>query len=257
MSTYLPRIADRELDARLAAAGAAVIEGPRACGKTETGRKRAASEVLLDVDADAQRMAALDPRLLLEGAEPRLIDEWQVVPAVWNHVRREMDRRSGKGHFILTGSSVPADDETRHTGAGRVSRLRLRTMSWFEAGQSTGAVSLGGPLQGTFQSCAIQEARVPEIATRICRGGWPADLAQPLASCLTARIDYLEEIRRTDISRLDGISRNPSNVGRVLRSLARNVSTEASLSTIAADAGGSDRPSVRTPYAPIWTHCGV
>ena len=242
MRTYLPRIADRELDARLAAAGAVLIEGPRACGKTETGRNRAASEVLLDVDANAQRMATLDPRLLLDGAEPRLIDEWQVAPTVWNHVRREVDRRPGKGHFILTGSSVPADDETRHTGAGRISRLRLRTLSWYETGLSEGRVSLGDLLQGTFSSCAIEEVSVADIATRLCRGGWPADVELSLSSCLTARVDYLEEIRRTDISRLDGVTRDPANVGRVLRSLARNVSTQASLSTIAADAGGSDRP---------------
>ena len=242
MRMYVPRIADQELDARLAAAGAVLIEGPRACGKTETGRKRAASEVLLDVDANAQRMATLDPRLLLDGAAPRLIDEWQVAPTVWNHVRREVDRRPGKGHFILTGSSVPADDQTRHTGAGRVSRLRLRTLSWFEAGLSAGRVSLADLLQGTFSNCTIDEVGVAEIATRICRGGWPADVEQSLSSCLTARIDYLEEIRRTDISRLDGIVRDPTNVGRVLRSLARNVSTQASLSTIAVDAGGSDRP---------------
>lgn len=113
-----------------------LIEGPRACGKTETARQRAASEVLLDIDDNARQTMAVEPGLVLAGPTPRLIDEWQVEPAIWNHVRRAVDARSARGQFILTGSSVPADDITRHTGAGRISRLRLRTMSSFEMGAS-------------------------------------------------------------------------------------------------------------------------
>ncbi|MEJ7764131.1 MAG: AAA family ATPase, partial [Acidimicrobiales bacterium] len=123
---YLPRVVDAELDARLAAAGAVVIEGPKASGKTETARQRAASSVLLDVDENARRAAGVDPSLVLEGPTPRLIDEWQVEPGLWNHVRRAVDDRGIPGQFVLTGSSVPTDDVARHTGAGRFSFLRMR-----------------------------------------------------------------------------------------------------------------------------------
>ena len=130
------------------AAGAVLIEGPRACGKTVTAHRVAASEVLLDVDRGAQDMIAVNPDLVLEGETPRLLDEWQTAPVIWNHVRRAVDTRPGKGHFILTGSAVPPDDITRHTGAGRIVRVRLRPMSLFELGHSTGSVSLKSVLEG-------------------------------------------------------------------------------------------------------------
>lgn len=138
---YRPRIVDHELSALLAAVGAVVLEGPRGCGKTETGRRASASEVRLDVDDNARAAGLLDPSLLLDGARPRLIDEWQLVPAVWNHVRRAVDEAGGRpGQFILTGSAVPTDDITRHSGALRIGRLRMRPMSLAEAGYSTGEV---------------------------------------------------------------------------------------------------------------------
>ena len=132
-SRYLPRIVDDALATSLQSAGAVLIEGPRACGKTATGRHHAASEILLDVDAGVRRAAELEPRLALEGPAPRLLDEWQSVPSIWNHVRRAVDTG---GRFILTGSAVPPGDTTRHTGAGRVSRLAMRPMSLFESGHS-------------------------------------------------------------------------------------------------------------------------
>ncbi len=146
---YRPRIADHELAWRLAASGAVVIEGPRVCGKTTTARQAAASEVLMDSDPRVGETMAVDPALLLSGASPRLIDEWQAEPAIWNHVRRAVDDRPGLGHFILTGSAVPADDVARHTGAGRMSRLRLRPMSLRELGHSTGHVSLKRLMDGS------------------------------------------------------------------------------------------------------------
>ena len=239
---YLPRIADKELGDRLGAAGAVLIEGPRACGKTETARQQAASEVQLDVDENARHAMAIDPALVLAGDSPLLIDEWQIEPAIWNHVRRAVDRRRSPGQFILTGSAVPADDITRHTGAGRISRIRLRTMSSFEAGFSTGQVALSDLMRGRFEGCPRQGTTLAELVAHLSRGGWPGDLNLAEQACMTARIDYLEEIRRVDIVRVDGVSRNPDHVARVLQSLARNVGTPVSGRTIAADAGGGDGP---------------
>ena len=242
MANYVPRIADAELSNRLSVAGAVLIEGPRACGKTELARRQAASEVLLDIDENARRAMAIDPALVLAGVTPRLIDEWQVEPGIWNHVRRAVDQRGSRGQFILTGSSVPANDITRHTGAGRVSRLRLRTMSSSEMGISTGEISLAGLLMGNFEGCGPADVKVGDLAALICRGGWPGDLDLSVNACLTARVDYLEEIRRVDVSRTDGIARDPANVGRLIQSLARNVATAVSARTLAADVGGEGRP---------------
>ncbi len=239
---YAPRLGDRELTDRLAASGAVLIEGPRACGKTETARQQAASEVLLDIDENARQAMAVEPGLVLAGATPRLIDEWQVEPAIWNHIRRAVDARRARGQFILTGSAVPADDITRHTGAGRISRLRLRPMSSFEMGQSTGEVSLARLLDADFGGCELQNVGLADLASRIGRGGWPGDMDLDERACLSARVDYLDEIRRSDLPRVDGVSRDPDNVGRVLQSLARNVSTPVSIRTIAADAGGDGGP---------------
>ena len=146
---YPSRIADAELAERLAASGAVLVEGARAVGKTATAMQASASQVLLDLDA--QRMMSIDPAAVLTGDPPRLLDEWQLAPEVWNHVRRAVDERSGRGQLILTGSAVPADDVTRHTGAGRFTRLRMRPMSLFESGHSTGAISLRGLLDGEPQ----------------------------------------------------------------------------------------------------------
>ena len=239
---YMPRIADKELGDRLGVAGAVLIEGPRACGKTETARQQAASEVQLDVDENARQAMSIDPSLVLAGDRPRLIDEWQIEPAIWNHVRRDVDRRRSPGQFILTGLAVPADDVTRHPGAGRISRIRLRTMSSFEAGFSAGQVSLSDLMRGRFEGCSRQSTTLAELVAHLSRGGWPGDLHLSDQACMTARIDYLEEIRRVDIARVDGVSRNPDNVARVLQSLARNVATPVSGRTIAADAGGGDGP---------------
>ena len=203
-------------------------------------RQVASSEVLLDVDENARRAAAIDPMLVLTGDAPRLIDEWQIEPALWNHVRRAVDRSGRHGRFILTGAAVPADDIVRHTGAGRISRLRLRTMTLAETHVSSGEISLQGLLQGRFEGCTEPGLPLQDLAVQICRGGWPGHLDLSDEACLTACVDYLEEIRRVDISRPDGVRRAPENVGRVLRSLARSVATSVSARTIAADAGGGD-----------------
>jgi predicted AAA+ superfamily ATPase len=239
---YRPRVADAELADRLRSAGAVVVEGPKACGKTATARQAAASEVLLDVDENARAAVGVDPALVLDGPAPRLIDEWQVEPRIWNHVRRAVDDRVRPGQFILAGSAAPADDATRHTGAGRFSRLRLRPMSLFEADASSGAVSLDGLLAGEPAMSSDPGRTVAELAEEIARGGWPGLRDQPLPSAQQAVRDYLDEIRRTDLNAVDGVRRDPERVGRLLRSLGRNVATNVAASTLAVDAGGSEGP---------------
>jgi predicted AAA+ superfamily ATPase len=239
---YCPRIADAELRACLASAGAVVIEGPKACGKTRMAQQLAASAVLLDVDPSALQALAVDPALVLAGARPRLLDQWQMEPALWNQVRRAVDVCGEPGQFLLTGSAVPADDAARHTGAGRFSFLRLRPMTLLEIGAGQGGVSLAALLEGEPSSCADPGLAVADLAELVCRGGWPAQLGRPLAATSRAARDYLEQVRQVDVQRLDGRRRDPQRLGTLLRSLARNVATEVSLTTLAADAGGADGP---------------
>lgn len=241
---YAHRVADRELKQCLAAAGAVLIEGPRACGKTVTARQMAASEVFLDVDRGAQDMIAVNPDLVLEGRTPRLIDEWQTAPVIWNHVRRAVDARPGKGHFILTGSAVPPDDITRHTGAGRIVRVRLRPMSLFEQGCSTGQVSLERALKRAPVQSPSTDLSVHDLAELICVGGWPGHLHSSADEAMVVNRNYVDEICRADLQRVDGVRRDPGRVHRFFQSLARNVATSGSLATIARDVSGQDQPSM-------------
>ena len=240
--TYLPRIVDFELADLLEAAGAVLVEGPRASGKTATAARAAASEVLLDVDDNARRMIGADPAAVLLGGTPRLIDEWQLEPAIWNHVRREIDRRGAPGQFILTGSAVPADDVARHTGAGRFVRLRMRPLSLYESGRSSGEVSLRRLLEGAEQRAPQTELSVAAVAELVSAGGWPGHLGRTLPGILRVNRGYLDDISRTDVSRASGKTRDPVKVSRLLRSLARNVSTPVTLSRLAADVGEAGAP---------------
>lgn len=242
LMTYRPRIVDEELAGRLASTGAVVIEGPKACGKTMTARQAAASEVLLDVDEKARTAISIEPTLVLDGATPRLIDEWQIEPVIWNHIRRAVDDRARPGQFILTGSAVPADDVTRHAGAGRLTRLRMRPMSLFESGRSSGAISVAALLDETPPRSTSTGPALRELAGLVSVGGWPGHIASALdqTQALRANRDYLEEVRRVDVARVDGARRDPEKIGRLLRSFARNVATHATVATMAADAGGPD-----------------
>ena len=242
MPDYQPRIADEILRKRLGTAGAVLIEGPKACGKTQTARQVAASEVLLDIDERARAAVALDPSLILAGDTPRLIDEWQVEPRIWNHVRRAVDDRQEPGQFILAGSAVPTDDATRHSGAGRFSRLRMRPMSLFESGLSDGSISLGDLMDGGRASSS-NSLELAEVTQAVVRGGWPALQEMPVEAAMESVTAYLEEVSRTDINRVDGGRREPERVRRLLRSLARNVATPVALKTLAADsADGGGKP---------------
>ena len=239
---YIERIVERQIERKLAALGAVVIEGPKACGKTMTAQRFAASEVRLDVDDELRQAAALDPGGVLEGPAPRLIDEWQLEPSIWNHVRRAIDDRGEPGQFILTGSLVPSDDATRHSGAGRLSRVRMRPLSLFEKGRSSGQVSLARLLDGAKEGGREAKMKVSELAEEIAFGGWPGFRGMREGQALEAAGDYLEEIRRLDIATASGTRRNPAKVGQLLRSIGRNVATEASTATLARDAGGADGP---------------
>ncbi len=241
---YKSRLCDSELEAALASSGAVLIEGPKWCGKTSTASKIAASVVYMqDPDNAASYLAMADskPSLLLNGVTPRLIDEWQVAPVIWDAVRFEVDKRIELGQFILTGSAVPPIHETAHTGTGRISRLMMRPMSLYESMESTGKISLKSLFDGTQVDLgASSELSIERIAFVICRGGWPAsiDLAEK-AGIRMAR-NYVDAIIQQDVSRVDGIEKNPERVRLLLRSLARNTATIANYQTIKDDIEATD-----------------
>jgi len=238
VAAYVPRIADRQLVDRLSALGAVVIEGAKACGKTATARQLAASEVLLDVDVDAGIAAAVDPRLILGGRTPRLIDEWQREPRVWDAVRRAVDDRARPGQFILTGSATPNDTVVRHSGAGRISVMRMRPMTLSEQGFSTGEVSVASLMSGRAPAAARSTLDLAGYADRIVIGGWPQLLgADPPAAAQFVR-DYLATIVEHDIDVVSGARRDPRLVRRFLHAYAQLTAHPARLATIIARARG-------------------
>jgi predicted AAA+ superfamily ATPase len=242
---YIPRLCDTELQMALESSGAVLLEGPKWCGKTSTAAQAAHSVLYMqDPDSRTANLALADtkPSLLLVGQVPRLIDEWQMAPVLWDAVRFEVDRRGELGQFILTGSAVPVDNATAHTGTGRISRLKMRTMSLFESGESTGSVSLAALFDGTQDSEGFRsELRIDELAWILCRGGWPASLKVQGPAALRMAADYVESIINHDISELDGVSKNPDRVRSLLRSLARNTSTTANYQTIIDDLEANDQ----------------
>ena len=238
--TYRTRVIDGELAQSLRSIGAVVIEGPKACGKTETARQAARSEVRLDVDQTARQAIAVDPSLVLDGPVPRLIDEWQMEPEIWNHVRRAVDDRGQPGQFILTGSAVPRDDASRHTGAGRFIHLRMRPMTLSEAGHSTDAISFADVIGGKPVSCPEPGLTVRDLAERVAIGGWPGHLGLNATQAQRAMQGYLKDICNVDIRRIDGIRRDPRSVMRLIHSLARNVACPVTLQSLVADANGHD-----------------
>lgn len=240
--TYLPRIVDRVLRQRLRSHGAVLIEGPKACGKTSTAGQIAASEVRLDADVAMRRAGLAEPAILLEGPTPRLIDEWQRVLDVWDAVRNAVDDRQQDGQFILTGSATPSDALIRHSGAMRVSRLRMRPMSLFESDDSTGVISLAALLTGEKLTAVPPAHDLAAIAELTCRGGSPATLHRKIDDAQQSARDYLDTIAGTDLSEVDGIRRDPRKVKALLFSLARHNATYTDLKVLAADATGQGEP---------------
>ncbi|QGH70787.1 ATP-binding protein [Pseudactinotalea sp. HY158] len=245
---YRPRVVDRLIEHALRVSGAILVEGPRACGKTATGLHHAESSVRLDIDDEARSLAELEPRLVLDGPVPRLIDEWQLEPRLWNHVRRAVDDRRDPGQFLLTSSASPSDDTTRHTGAGRILRLRMRPMALRESGHSSGTVSLAALADGEELTPAASPLGLEDLVERLCVGGWPA--LQSLGAVDAQRIlrSYLDAVARADIQAADPAvaRRDPTRVRRLLASYARHVSTPASTATIATDTSSGQGPALRS-----------
>lgn len=240
VDAYLPRIVDRAVAESLESFGAVMIQGPRAVGKTTSGLRAAASSVRLDASPELATLASISPETVLAGATPRLIDEWQLAPTLWNAVRHEVDRRGAPSQFILTGSATPPDDRTRHSGAGRFRRIILRPMTLAESGDSTGEVTLA-QLLGSEPIAALGGPSVPEYAELVVRGGWPALVRQRTRSARDYLTSYLEDVARVDLPANELVI-DPVRMLALMRALARNVATEVAAARLAAEAeiGGDD-----------------
>ena len=247
---YKPRIIDKTIEDHLLAFGAVCIEGPKWCGKTWTSRQHSNSQVLIGDPAgnfQNRRLAQMNPSLVLSGEAPRLIDEWQEVPGIWDAVRSEVDTRGAKGQFVLTGSSTPQRKGIMHSGAGRIAPLRMRTMSLFETGDSDGKVSLQGLFEGTMKDTLTKEVSLNELASYIVRGGWPGSLGVPAEQAALLPRRYLDAIIDDGANRLDEIKRDSSKMLRLLHSLARNESTTVSNKTLRRDIKDIDGEDISDP----------
>lgn len=255
---YRPRIADKLLENKLKGIGAVLVEGAKWCGKTTTGEQHAASVLYMDNPKDRTsniQMVKINPDFLLNGATPRLIDEWQIAPELWDAVRFVVDHRDEDGQFILTGSVTPLSDEDdekiHHSGVGRIARLRMRPMTLWESGDSTGEISLGVLFQGAedvFGSC---DKDLYDIAWLMCRGGWPRAVNQSKDIALGRAFDYYDTVVNVDVKEPDKVERNPERVKLLMRSYARNQGAQVSLGAICADmrANDSDTLDDRTVYS--------
>lgn len=240
MKKYQKRIADALLERKLDSAGAILIEGPKWCGKTTTALQQAKSVLYMaDPDKLNENMQLYDikPTALLQGDNPRLIDEWQIAPKLWDAVRFEVDKRGEMGQFILTGSAVPTDSkDIYHTGTGRFSWLTMRPMTLFESGESSGAVSLSDLFSKKEDIFAENKLELEDIAYLICRGGWPlASMIKNKTIALAQATDYFDAVVKSDISRVDGSLKNEQRARRIMRSYARHQGAQVSLTTIRED----------------------
>ena len=236
--TYRQRIIDDKVETYLRTFGAVCIEGPKWCGKTWTSSYHSNSEFFLGDPAgnfQNKKLAEMSPDLILNGESPRLIDEWQEVPTVWDAVRYRVDQTTQKGQFILTGSSTPNHKGIIHSGAGRIARLHMRPMSLYESGNSTGAVSLESLCHGEFTPAMTGEVDLRNLIAYIVRGGWPGSLDLSLDQAALLPAEYLDAIVNDDVYRMDGIKRNTTKMKLLLRSLARNESTTVTNKTLKND----------------------
>lgn len=243
---YKERIIDQELSERLQRAGAVLIGGPKACGKTESARQLAKSEIRIDTYPMIDVALDTDPGLILFGETPRLIDEWQEEPRIWNHVRHAVDDRHSTGQFILTGSANPVEEAKLHSGAGRISRLRMRPMSWWESGYSSGEVSLAALLDGAAPRSLTAGVTLDRLIAYISTGGWPAHIGKDPRSAFEDNKDYMALAAEVDISRVSEKRRDPAKVTSLFRAYARNTAVAATISTLANDIAGIDDDLARS-----------
>ena len=248
MKKYRNRVVDSILQEKLEGKGAVLIEGPKWCGKTTTAEQIAKSVLYMDDPQSKEQnvnMAALNPKRLLSGETPRLIDEWQIAPKLWDAIRFEVDHRDDLGQFVLTGSAVPPDTkEITHSGTGRFSRLMMRPMSLYESGESTGEVSLSRLFEGKGEVDGESKLDLERIAFLICRGGWPRSIDMRDKIALNQAIDYYDAVVHSDINRADGVEKNPERVKRLMRSLARNQGQQIANTAIAADIAVNDESTI-------------
>lgn len=252
MKSYIPRILDVLLEEYLQTFGAVNIQGPKWCGKTTTAEQKAKSIIRFqdpDQGESNRMMAEINASYLLKGAYPRLLDEWQVVPPIWDAVRLAVDNEQEEGMFILTGSSVPVDDGIHHSGTGRISRLVMRPMSLFESGESNGSVSLSSLFSSTTPiDPQKSEITIPDLAFLMCRGGWPASVNKSEKSALLIAQEYIVSLAESEVSRTSGSKKNPQRVMNLLRSYARNISTLATNESIIGDIQANDLSFSETTY---------
>ena len=248
MRNYRARVVDSMLVDKLEAKGAVVIEGPKWCGKTTTAMQLAKSVIRMDEpskrDANLQ-MADLAPERLLQGATPRLIDEWQIAPKLWDATRYEVDTRGEVGQFLLTGSAVPIDSrEVMHSGTGRFAWLTMRPMTLYESGESTGEVSLGELFGSPEQIKGVHELDIEKLAFLICRGGWPPAVGMKKRPALAQAFDYYDAVVKSDINRADGVTKNPERVKRLMRSYARHQGAQIANTMLRNDIIANDTDSL-------------
>ena len=250
MQDYKNRIVDEILEKKLKGKGAVLIQGPKWCGKTTTAEQISKSILYMAKSDEKEQnltMAEINPSLLLQGEVPRLIDEWQIAPKLWDAIRYEIDHRNAEGQFILTGSSVPAKmDDVTHSGTGRFAWLLMRPMSLYESGESNGQVSLIELFDGSKKIEGINNIDLEKMAFLVCRGGWPRAIFMEEEIALEQAYDYYDAIVNRDISEADGISRNPERVKNLMRSYSRNMGTQASNDTLKSDMISNDSTSLDT-----------
>lgn len=246
---YKPRIIDKQIEDYLLTFGAVCIEGPKWCGKTWSSSYHSKSEILIgspEGNFQNRRLAEMSPALVLEGETPRLIDEWQEVPPLWDAVRYKVDQSPDKGQFLLTGSATPVRKGIMHSGAGRIARLRMRPMSLYESGESSGKVSLKELCEGKLTPAMTGEVDLRKLILYIVRGGWPGNLNTPADKAGLLPAEYLNAVIEDDVYRIDNIKRNPTKMRLLLRSLARNESTTVTNKTLKNDVKEIDDEDIDT-----------
>lgn len=248
MQIYRKRIADEILKRKLEGKGVVLIEGPKWCGKTTTAEQVASSILYMDNPEKKEQninMSEVNPKRLLKGETPRLIDEWQIAPKLWDAIRFEVDHRDELGQFILTGSAVPANTkDVTHSGTGRFTWLMMRPMTLFESGDSTGEVSFKELFEGNLNVDGSSNIDIDRLAFLICRGGWPKAIGMRDEIALDQAFDYIEAVIHSDINRADNIKKNPDKVRRLMRSYARNQGTQIANTELAKDIQGNDETSL-------------